>query len=131
MIKSRPFFLTVVCLYLLVSGCYFLFTSFADLKKPEIQAAMDYAGLPYPVLIGMLYLNLVVTIACAMNMMQEKNWARWVYLGWGFVNIDYILYIQSDWHQCVIPIATYLITALVVLVPSANKYFSSAFDYDD
>jgi len=131
MIKSRPIFISILCYYLLISGCYFLFTSFANLKQPETQAAMDQVGLPFALQVAMLYLNLILTIVCAKYIMQEANWARWVYLGWGFINIDYHLYIASDWHQNILPVAVYLVSAVVLLVPSAHKYFATGFDPDD
>ncbi len=131
MIKTRPFFVNLVCFYLLISGCYLLFVSFGNLKLPETQAAMEQAGLPYTLQVAMLYLNLIVIITCAAYMMQEANWARWVYLGWGFINIDYNLYIQTDRYDSVIPIAIYLVSALILLLPSANKYFSSVIEFTD
>ncbi len=136
MIKTRPFFITLVCLGLIVSGCYFLFTSFSDLKKPEIQDAMDHLdqnGLPYALQVTMLYLNAIISIVCGVWMFEEKNWARWVYLGWGFVYIDYLLYAYffSDWSQCVPWIAAYLVSSLILLVPSGNRYFSTGFSADD
>ena len=67
----------------------------------------------------------------AILMLEEVNWARWTYLGWGFVNIDYRLYIQTDWHDSVIVIATYLVSALILVLPSANEYFSSEIHYVD
>jgi hypothetical protein len=133
MIKSRPFFITLVCLGLILSGCYFLFTSFSDLKQPEAQAAMEQLGVPVPVQVAMLYFNAIISIVCGILMFEEKNWARWVYLGWGFIHVDYVLYLYffSDWQPCVLWGAAYLVSALILLVPSANKYFSTGFDPDD
>jgi hypothetical protein len=129
--KNRPYLLTGVCLYLLIWGCYLLFTSFSNLKDPTYLAAMDKIGLPFAFQAAMIYINAGVYIVCGMYMMQEFNWARWVYLGWGFVNIDYNLYVQPDWHNNVLLIGVYLITAMILLMPSGNKYFSSVIDYDD
>jgi hypothetical protein len=131
MIKTRPIFVTGVCLYLLAWGCYLLFTSFTYLKQPETQAAMEQIGLPYTLQVAMLYLNAILMIVSAMYMMQEANWARWLYLGWSFISIDYHLYINADWHDNVLPIGLYLASALILLVPSANKYFSNVIDYTD
>ena len=131
MIKNRPFLVSLVCYYLLISGCYLLYTSFGNLKDPAVQDAMEKVGLPFAFQVAMIYVNSIVIIASAMFMMQEANWARWVYLGWGFINIDYNLYAQSDWHNNVFPIGFYLASALILLVPSANRYFSNAIEFTD
>jgi hypothetical protein len=130
MIKDRPLFISLLCFYLLIYGCYDLFTSFSSLKDPDVQAAMAQTGLPFPVQVTMIYLNILITMGCAIYMMQEVNWARWVYLGWGFIHIDNLLYIEKSWQDNIIFIAIYLVSAVVLLVPSANKYFSSGFDLD-
>jgi len=131
MIKSRPLFISLVCYGLLISSAYYVITSFSYLHDPDTQAAMEKVRIPYFIQIGMLYLNLIVTIVVAILMLEEVNWARWTYLGWGFVNIDYRLYIQTDWHDSVIVIATYLVSALILVLPSANEYFSSEIHYVD
>lgn len=130
MIKSRPFLLTLVCLYLLLFNTYFLIKSFEYLNKPATQEMMQQIPVPQVIQVTVYYVNLVVCVVSAMFMMQEKNWARWVYLGWGFINIDYNFYINANWQDNVIGIATYLVFALILLVPSANEYFSSL-DYGD
>jgi len=131
MIKTRPIFVTGVCIYLLVWGCYLLFSSFSLLKDPATQVAMDKVSLPNFIQIGMLYLNAIIMIVTAAFMMQEAIWARWLYLGWGFINIDYHLYANADWHDNVLPIGIYLVTALILCLPSANKYFSTVIEYTD
>ena len=130
MLKSRPFSVSLVCLYLLISGTYYLIMSFAYLKQPATQTAMQQIALPYPIQVAMLYINLIVMVVTAIFMFEEANWARWVYLGWGFINIDYTLYIQTDWQNCMIEIAVYLVSAIILVVPNANRYFSSTPDYD-
>jgi hypothetical protein len=131
MIKERPIFLTGVCLCLIVWGCYQLFTSFSNLKDPAYLANMDQIGLPTFLQVAMIYIDAIVLIASAVFMFQEANWARWVYLGWGFLSIDYHLYATTDWHTNILPIGFYLISALVLLVPSANRYFSNVIPYTD
>jgi len=131
MIKDRPFPLTLACLGLILSGTYYLLTSFSYLQLPETQAAMQKIAVPYDLQLVMMYLNQIVMIICAIYMFEEANWARWVYLGWGFVNIDYRLYIQTDWHHSVIVVASYLVVALILVVPSSNEYFSSTIHYID
>jgi len=131
MIKVRPIFVTGVCICLIAWGCYQLFSSFTNLKDPNVQAAMAQVGLPFFLQVIMLYLNAGVIIVSAFWMMQEANWARWLYLGWGFVSIDYHLYINADWHDNLVPIGFYLVSSLVLLVPSANRYFSNVVEYVD
>jgi len=131
MIKPRPFFVTGVCLYLILWGSYLLFTSFSYLKDPAVQAYMEQVGLPYALQVVMIYLNVAALLVSAINMLQEHNWARWLYLGWGFIDIDYHLYIAADWHENILPVGIYLITALILLLPSANKYFSNVIEYTD
>jgi hypothetical protein len=131
MIKSRPFLVTLVCYYLLLSGTFFLLSSFTSLKDPDTLAAMEQIRAPFALQVVMLYLNQLVLIVCAINMLQEVNWARWVYLGWGFVSIDYNFFTQPDWHNCVMGVAIYLVSALILLLPSANRFFSNAPEYVD
>ena len=131
MIKTRPIFITGVCLYLLVWGSYLFLTSFSDLKDPDVQAQMDQTGLPFAVQIATLYLNVAIMIVSAIYMLQEASWARWLYLGWGFINIDYHLYVAASWRDNVLPVGVYLVTALILLLPSANKYFSNVIEYTD
>lgn len=121
--KDRPFLVTLVCLFLLLSNTYFLVKSFEYLNKPATQEMMQRIPVPAVIQVTMYYLNLVICLVTAMFMMQEKNWARWVYIVWGFVNIDYNFYINADWHDNLIGIGTYLVFALIFLVPSANEYF--------
>jgi hypothetical protein len=133
MIKTRPFLITLICGGLLISGCHQLFTSFGDLKQPETQASMEQLGVPVPFQVAMLYLNALGSLVLGIFMYEEKNWARWTYFAWGFLYIDYLLYLHftSDWRQCVPWIAAYLVSAVILLLPSANKYFSTGFSADD
>ena len=131
MYKTRPFFITLICLYLLIYGSYRLIMSFDHLNDPDVQKAMGDIALPWNVQVAMYYLNFVIMVVSAMFMFQEANWARWLYLGWGFVNVDYNFYIMADWHDNIIPVATYLAFALFLLLPNANSYFSSKLDFDD
>ncbi len=128
MIKDRPFFITVMCVYLLATSSFFLVMSFSFLNNPDNQTMMQQIPVPYIVQVVMLYLNNIILIVSAIYIMEEANWARWLYLGWGFINIDYNLYIQKDWHNNVIGIAIYLVFAVFLLVPSANEYFSNDFE---
>lgn len=130
MIKSRPFSITLVCITLLAAATFSLFVSFSYLAKPETQAMMDLIGLPVPVQVLMIYLNIIVLIVTTMCMLQEANWARWVYLGWGFIGIDYALFIHVDRQLCYSLIGIYLISAIILLLPSANRYFSATVYYD-
>jgi len=131
MIKTRPFLVTAVCLCLLLSGTYYFIASFSYLNDPETQATMEQIAIPYPLQVAMLYLNLIIMIISAIFMLEEANWARWTYLGWGFIEIDYTLYLHPNLHDNAIAIAAYLISALILLVPSANSYFSSTIEYVD
>lgn len=121
--KERPFPVTLVCLFLLGWNSYFLITSFAYLKKEATIAFMELIQVPYELQVAMLYLNWGILITSAMFMMQEKNWARWLFLGWGFAYIDYSLYIQPVWQSNLIMIGVYLVFAFILLLPSANEFF--------
>ncbi len=121
--KERPFPVTLVCLFLLGWNSYFLINSFSYLKKEATIALMALIQVPYELQVAMLYLNWGILITSAMCMMQEKNWARWLFLGWGFVYIDYSLYIQPVWQDNLIMIGVYLVFAFILLLPSANEFF--------
>ena len=123
MIKERPFPVTLVCLFLLAWNSYQLINSFANLKKEATIALMALIKVPYELQVAMLYLDWAVLIVSAMFMMQEKNWARWLFLGWGFAYIDYSLYIQPVWQDNLIMIGVYLVCAFILLMPSANEFF--------
>ena len=145
MIKHRPFPLTLVCLYLIIAGCWFTVMSFDYLNDPYTQAMMAKVSLPIPVQVTMLYLNLVISVLCGIFMLQEFNWSRWVYLGWGFINMDYNFFTQSEWQESIVGVSTttatpwhfatpmlvYLLFALILLIPTTNEYFASSFDYDN
>jgi uncharacterized membrane protein len=131
MIKHRPFPITAVCVYLLASSSFYLVTSFSYLNNPDNQAFMASLPVPYAVQVAMLYLSPIVFILSAIFIWEEANWARWLYLGWGFVDIDYNLYLQPDWHNNVIRDGLYLVFALILLLPSANEYFSTDFEYEE
>ena len=123
MLKERPFPVTLVCLFLIVWNSYFLVTSFAYLKTETAIASMALIKVPYELQVVMMYLDWGILIATGMLMLQEKNWARWLFLGWGFVYIDYSLYIQPVWQDNLIMIGVYLVSAFVLLMPSANEFF--------
>lgn len=138
MIKERPFTVTLVCLYLLLVGSAFLVMSFGSLQEDKVQTAMAAIAVPYHVQVAVLYVNLALMVICAIFMFQEANWARWVYLAWGLVHVGYAYYTQRDFYAnqpnfCPnwLEMVTYPLFALLLLLPNANRWFSSKIEFVD
>lgn len=122
--KKRPLALTVIGWILIVMGIVSMFATSANLKNPKIIEYMNQSPLPLSVQYAILALGVMVMTICGLGILKEKNWARFLYVGWGLGNFLMSLAIGTMQASMIPGLIIFLIIAYFLFRPEANAYFS-------
>jgi hypothetical protein len=128
--KNRPITVTLICLLNLLAGSYGLVTSFGFINTDAYQTILSRVDLPPEVQIGFLYAQLATIVISAMFMMQEHNWARWLYIGGNAIFLLYNFVFEISPRILPYQVGVWLLFTILLVLPNANRYFSSKPDYE-
>jgi hypothetical protein len=121
---TRPTSVTVISWILIVLGVLalpFMALGFSDPKAQEIMAINP---IPIPIQYAMAFGGTIASIVCGCFMLQGKNWARLVYVGWSAFGFLLSL-ITSPMKIALIPsLVIFLLIAFFLFRPAANRFFT-------
>ena len=123
----RPKSVTVICWLVILSAFFGIFT-LKVMINPSPQAAdlMSKNLLPVSIQRASVVVGVLICILCGVFMLNGKNWARSLYVGWVAFGIIVGL-LTSPVKLMLIPsILVFAIFAFFLFRPKANAYFSGA-----
>ena len=119
--KVRPTSVTVIALFLSVTGVIALFVSGLLLYRGH--SLVPPGPLPAPLWHFMMFAGLLLTIVSGIGMLKGQNWARLLYVAWTGIDILAILAISPMSLGMIAKVGVFLLTVFFLFRPKANKYF--------
>ena len=123
---KRPISITVIAWFLIVGGVIMLITSSATLNNPMVKEIMARTPVPISVQYAMTYINILVGVAAGIGMLKKQNWARFLYVIWGAIQLLYVLFTSPMKMAFILSLLSLAIIVFFLFRPVANRYFSKA-----
>jgi hypothetical protein len=124
--KKRPLALTIIGWLLVMMGIVSMFATSANLKNPKVIEYMSRSPLPLSIQYAILALGVMVMTISGLGILKGKNWARFLYTGWGLGSFLMSLAIGTMQTSMIPGLIIFLIIAYFLFRHDANAYFSPA-----
>lgn len=125
---ARPAAVTVISWIQIVFaalGVFGMVITFLLINNPMMQDALARNHAPVPVQLAVSVASLAINLSCAIGFLNGKNWARFVFVGWSAISIVYTFTVVAISAWILVPgLVLPVITAVIVFLPDANRYFS-------
>jgi hypothetical protein len=122
--KTRPTSVTVIAWVLMIAGGISLLTSMRTMNNPLVREIMSRSLLPVSVQLSQMYAGLLISIVCGIGMLNGKNWARFLYVGWSVLGF-LVGITTSPMKGAMLPgLVLFVIIAIFLFRPAANEYFT-------
>jgi hypothetical protein len=129
---ARPAAVTVISWIQIVFaalGVFGMVITFLLINNPMMQDALARNHAPVPVQLSVSVASLAINLSCAIGFLNRKNWARFVFVGWSALAIVYTFVVVAISAWILVPgLVLPVITAVIVFLPDANRYFSGKDD---
>ncbi|HET7650249.1 MAG TPA: hypothetical protein VFL15_06085 [Gammaproteobacteria bacterium] len=129
---ARPAAVTVISWVQIVFaalGVFGMVITFLLINNPMMRDALARNHAPVPVQLAMSVASLAINLSCAIGFLNRQNWARFVFVGWSVLAIIYTLVVVALSAWILVPgLVLPVITAVIVFLPDANRYFSGKDD---
>jgi len=123
--NTRPKSVTIISWVLLVMSVISIFSTSLTYNNPEVVEIMSLSTIPITLQYIMITLGLTITIISAIGMLNCKNWARFLYVGWSMIGFIISL-LTSPMIAMLIPgIIVFMIITFFLFSSKANIYFNS------
>lgn len=122
--KKRPLALTVIAWLLIVLGIFSMFATSANLKNPKVIEYMRQLLLPLSLQYAILALGVMIMTISGLGILKGKNWARFLYTGWGLFSFLTSLAVGTMQASMLPGLIIFLIIAYFLFRPDAHQYFS-------
>ncbi len=93
--KIRPTSVTVIGWILVVTTLLAIPGMLWSLDASQVRAVMAESPLPIAVQWAIKIVGLAIALVCGYFILQRKNWARWLYVGWMPVQLAYSLSLHA------------------------------------
>lgn len=122
--KKRPLALTVIGWILIVMGIFSMFATSANLKNPKVIEYMSQSPLPLSLQYAILALGVMIMTISGLGILKGKNWARFLYGGWGLFSFLMSVVIGTMQASMIPGLILFLIIAYFLFRSDAHQYFS-------
>ena len=122
--NKRPRAVAVIGWILVVMGIFSMFATSVNLKNPKVIASMQETPLPMSMQYAILTLGVMIMTICGLGILKGKNWARFLYVGWGVFSFLLAIAIGTMQITMVPGLLIFLVIAFFLFRPGANAYFS-------
>jgi hypothetical protein len=83
----------------------------------------EYFVAPYQLSIAMILFGIIITFVCAFGILEGKNWARFLYVGWLLICAIMIIKGYKTEEFGGFTILCFIFIIIVLFIPPSNKYF--------
>jgi multisubunit Na+/H+ antiporter MnhG subunit len=122
--NSRPKSVTVICWFLIVTGCLSLVTSAMTYDNPDIVKVMELSTIPVSIQYMLMIVGVAITTVSGIGMLYGKNFARILYVGWSLLAIVFSLLTSPVKAMMTPAIFVFLIITFFLFRKNSNIYFS-------
>lgn len=124
--EKRPTSISVIAWILIVTGGISLISSTVMINNPIARDMMAKSPIPISIQYAMMYVGLLISITSGVGMLKKQNWSRFLYVIWSAIGF-LISLLTSPMKMALIPgLIFFIIIAIFLFRPGANKYFSKA-----
>ncbi|MEN6415863.1 MAG: hypothetical protein ABFD49_04950 [Armatimonadota bacterium] len=118
----QPIGVTVVAVLILIGAIFSLFWVVALRSWPDMLSYIQETSSSVSSLIFLVIVYAGLSIACGIGMLNGKNWARMLYIG--FVPVLILLAIINGFRiTMLVGIVQYIIFVIILTRPDASDYF--------
>ncbi len=110
---------TIIALTVILAIVYSLAVNNSDIRN-----LMSRSPVPINVQITLTYTGMVVFLISGIFMLQAQDWARWLYVGWGFFGLMFTFFGAPNKLSVLPGLIIYLIVITILFLPESNRYFS-------
>ena len=123
--NTRPKSVTIISWVLLVMSVISIFSTSLTYNNPEVVEIMSLSTIPITLQYIMITLGLTITIISAIGMLNCKNWARFLYVGWSMIGFVISLLTSPVIAMLIPGIIVFMIITFFLFSSKANIYFNS------
>ena len=121
---TRPKSVTIISWILLVMGVISILSTSLTYDNPQVLEIMRLSVIPITLQYIITALGLSITIISAIGMLKNKNWARFLYVGWSVIGFIIAL-LTSPMTAMLIPgVIVFMIITFFLFSTKANNYFN-------
>lgn len=121
--NKRPLPVSIVAWYLIVTGSILLVSTVVTMVHPVVNEMLSMGQTPVAMQYVFRFLGIGVILTAGVAILKGKNWARFLYLGWGVIGIT-IDAVSTPSISYILPeILIYLMILINLLTPKATMFF--------
>jgi len=124
--NKRPRAVTFIGWILIAMGIFSMFATSANLKNPKVIASMQETPMPMSIQYAIITLGVMITTISGLGILKGKNWARFLYAGWGVFSFLLAMAIGTMQATMIPGLLIFLVIAYFLFRPEANAYFRHA-----
>lgn len=129
---TRPVAVTVISwiqIVFVALGIFGMLITVVLINNPLMRDALARNHAPVAVQLTISFASLAINLTCAIGFLNRQNWARFVFVGWSVLAIIYTFVVVALSAWILVPgLVLPVITAVIVFLPDANRYFSGKDD---
>ncbi|MEN6357214.1 MAG: hypothetical protein ABFD83_09040 [Armatimonadota bacterium] len=121
--SPQPIGVSVVAIFLLIGAFFSLLWIVMLFTSPITRDVIAETSRSIPALVFIVLVNAGLSLACGIGMLNGRNWARLLYIG--FMPVMILLALFNGFRlTMLVGIAQYIIFAIILTWPSSVNYFT-------
>jgi len=121
--RDRPFILTLITWYLIITSSLALAWSFDLLNSHAMQERMHAGPLPYSFMVFRFFATMAIPLVTAIFMFEGAHWARVVYFAWGCFSFSTDAILNDNPWNLIIGLPIFIAISVVLFLPRLTLYF--------